>query len=240
MKSKKLILFDIDGTLIRHFEVAPKVNAGWSRFIYALKHVFDIDVVPGETNQYHGSVDRAILFDIASRYGVTKDQFDKNFDAVKAAVIDHAHTKETHQIYESIPDAVQLLQKVRENQNRYMAGVLTGNIEKMAQWKLSHVGIDPAWFRVFVTSDEFEDRIPLAKSTFAKVKKELGVHIAPSDTVVIGDTVGDVRCAHAIGATSIIVTTGGHTYDMLIAEKPTLLVDSLMDEQVLTLLGLTQ
>lgn len=238
MHGKKLILFDIDGTLLRHFGPEPKVNVGWSRFGYALKQVFGIDVVPKPVTNYHGSVDRAILFDIAAQYGITKEQFDQRFDEVKAAVIHHAHVIELTQIYEAIPDAVTLLSALRKKPEDFLLGVLTGNVEKMAYWKLRHIGVDPAWFAVFVTSDEFEDRISLAKSTFAKVKKELGLDVSPSDTVVIGDAVGDVRCAHAIGATSVIATTGGHKRDMLLAEKPTLLVDSLMDEQVLTLLGL--
>lgn len=239
-KSKKLVLFDIDGTLLRHFGREPKINVGWNRFGYALKQVFGIDVVPKPVTNYYGSVDRAILFDMAAQYGITKEQFDQNFEAVKAAVIHHAHTKERNQIYEAIPDAVVLLDALYKKPADYLLGVLTGNVEKMAHWKLKHVGVDPSWFQIFITSDEFEDRISLAKSTFAKVKKELGLEIDSSDTIVIGDAVGDVRCAHAIGAVSIVATTGGHQRDMLLAENPTLLVDSLMDQRVLILLGLNK
>lgn len=73
----------------------------------------------------------------------------------------------------------------------------------MAEWKLVHVGIDLSWFSLFVTSDDFEDRISLAKSVFTKIENE-------TDIYIIGDAVGDIQCAHAIGATSIIATTGRH------------------------------
>jgi len=112
-------------------------------------------------------------------------------------------------------------------------GVLTGNVDALAKWKLTHVGIDPKWFSIFVTSDEFEDRITLAKSTFEKVEKELGLSIAPSDTIVIGDAVGDVRCAKAIGAATIVALTGQHKREDIEKESPDFIVDSLMDHAVL-------
>lgn len=236
--NKKLILFDIDGTLIRHFGPEEMINVGWYRFTHALKQVFNIDGIPTPENKYHGSVDRAILFDVAQKYGISKTVFDAKFNELKISMTDYAQKHETKQIYEAIPEAVTLLHLIRNYPDKYFVGILTGNIDAMAHWKLTHVGIDPELFSLFVTSDEFEDRISLAKSVFAKVEKEAGIVVTPKDTYVIGDAVGDIRCAHAIGATSIIVTTGRHQKDELTVEKPTLLVDSLMDERVLNLLGL--
>lgn len=234
---KKLVLFDIDGTLIRHFGKEPDINIGWNRFGHALHEVFGIDVIANPQLQYHGSVDRAILFDIARQYGVTKPEFDAKFEDVKAAVIDYAHTKETSQIYESIPEAVELLKRVKNTPDRFLLGILTGNVDAMARWKLRHVGIDPIWFTLFVTSDEYEDRISLAKSVCTKLEKEANIAIEPGNVIVIGDAVGDVRCAHAIGAKSIIVMTGKHKRDELVKEEPTILVETLMDQEVLTYLG---
>lgn len=237
--TKKLVLFDIDGTLIRHFGPEHSVNVGWRRFTHALNTVFHIDVVPDPKKNYHGSVDRAILFDIAKSYGITKRQFDENWSEVKLAIIEYAHTKETTQIYEAIPDAVSLLRLVHGKPDEYYLGILTGNVDAMAKWKLKHVGVDPSMFSLFVTSDEFDDRISLAKSVFAKVEKEAGIIVSPKDIFILGDAVGDIRCAHAIGAMSIIATTGKHSTGELSAENPTLLVDSLLDDRVLALLGLS-
>ena len=232
MLSKKLVLFDIDGTLIRHFGPQATINVGWYRFTHALKQVFNIDIIPTPENKYHGSVDRAILFDVAQKHGITKQVFDAKFNELKTSMIEYTQKHETKQIYEAIPDAVSLLHLVRNCPDKYFVGILTGNIDALAHWKLTHVGIDPTWFSLFVTSDEFEDRISLAKSVFAKVEQEAGIVVSPQNTYVIGDAVGDIRCAHAIG------TTGQHQKDELSKEKPTLLVDSLMDERVFTLLGL--
>ena len=56
--------------------------------------------------------------------------------------------------------------------------------------------------------------------------------------VIIGDTVHDIRCGKHIGATTIGVTTGlTNGYEDLVKEEADLVVDSLMDERVLHLLG---
>jgi len=236
--AKKLVLFDIDGTLIRHFGKEPDINIGWWRFAHALNTVFGINVIPEPTDAYHGSVDRAILFDIASKHGVSKAQFDDAFDRVREEIIRYATTKETKQIYEVIPEAKKLVALLRTHPDRFAVGILTGNVDAMAKWKLTHVGINPSWFELFVTSDEFDDRISLAKSAFVKAETDANLVVKAEDTVVIGDAVGDVRCARAIGAMSIIVTTGKHDRIKLEAESPDIIVDSLSDTKVLQALDL--
>lgn len=237
-KNKKLVLFDIDGTLIRHFGPQVTIGGGWKRFIYALQKVFNINVHIDPAYNYHGLVDRQILFDLVKSYGITKNEFDNKFPDIKAAIVYHAQTREKKQIYEPIPEALQLLTLLHKKPNDYYLGILTGNVERMAYWKLTHVGIDPTWFTLFITSDEFDDRISLAKSVFEKHKKTYGLDIHAHDIYVLGDAVGDIRCAYAIGAKSIIATTGRHDKAELEKENPTLLVNSLMDPLVLTLLEL--
>ncbi len=85
----------------------------------------------------------------------------------------------------------------------------------------------------------------LLEKLISHAKKFFQITFQPKDVVVIGDTVFDIRCGKAIGAQTIAVTTGGHlvtkvdpkagTYKNALAqEHPDLLVDSLMDQKVLT------
>lgn len=233
MPAKKLILFDIDGTLIRHFGEPLPWDRGWARFIYAAKKVYGVDIIPDVSKNYYGHVDRSIFFDIVKNLGVSKVLYDEKFKDAATALYEYAQLHESKQMYEAIPEAVELLHKLVARPTEFFVGVLTGNIEKMAYWKLEHVGIDTKLFSIFITSDEYEDRISLAKSTFAKLEKEAGLIIKPEDTVVIGDAVGDVRCAKAIGAVSIIAMTGKHKREELEVEQPDFLVESLADRSVL-------
>ena len=78
------------------------------------------------------------------------------------------------------------------------------------------------------------------KNFIPKAKKFFGRDIIPSDITIIGDTVNDVLCDRAIGATVIIVSTGWNVHkDEFADHLPDLHVDSLLDERVLSLLGLT-
>ena len=74
------------------------------------------------------------------------------------------------------------------------------------------------------------------KLVFEKAKRELHITFTATDIILIGDTVHDIRCGKAIGATTIAVTTGMHgDPKVLEAEKPDLLVTSLADPRVSSL-----
>ena len=59
-----------------------------------------------------------------------------------------------------------------------------------------------------------------------------GRPIPPADTILIGDTALDVETAHAAGAQSIAVMTGGKSREALAAAEPTYLFEDLSDMQV--------
>ena len=74
---------------------------------------------------------------------------------------------------------------------------------------------------------------------YSKATAYFGKAVRPRDIIVIGDTVNDIRCARVIGALVVIVNTGWRIdKETLIKAKPDLFVDTLLDERVLTLLGL--
>ena len=117
-------------------------------------------------------------------------------------------------------------------------GILTGNAERIANWKLDHVGLS-RYFTFGLYGDAANSRIELAKGAIEKAKKQLKMKFAPADIIVIGDTVHDIRCGKAIGAVTVAVTTGMHGFwDVLKAENPDILVESLADPQVLSLFSM--
>ena len=237
----KLVLFDIDGTLICHTDKIKQ--AGFPRFMYAVKQAYGIDIT--FTTGYNGWVDKQIIRSVVPEHLFSKIEFDKQWPKAKDALYSYAKHQESDgtKLYGSVEDAVNLA-RVLHNDSRYTLGVLTGNIEKMAHWKLHHAGV-PNFFPFGVYSDAFDDRISLTKSIFEKVKKEFNINIQGDDITIIGDSIYDVRCGKAIGAKTIAVSTGILTgkggihggksdYKMsLEQENPDLLVDSLMDTKVL-------
>lgn len=239
MNTQQLVLFDIDGTLIRH--VGKPWSSGGNRFLYALKKVFGIDVEIDYSVNYNGWVDPQIISFFAKPYGITREQVMGNMPKISLALREYAddESKLKKQLYVSISEAVDLAVTLSKD-NRYSMGLLTGNVYRMAEWKLKHAGI-PDIFPFGLFGDEADNRIDLAKTVFEKARIYFHIDFQPKDIVVIGDAIPDIRCGKAIGATTIIAMTGGHsTREELSRENPDLLVDSLMDEQVLALLGLKQ
>ncbi len=236
---RRLVLFDIDGTLIYHLKSVRRT--GFARFKYAIDKVFGVDAKIDESVNYNGWVDRQIVWFIIKPYGISREEFKQKFSKVSKALHEFAVNQAANgdQLYAAIPEAVNLA-KLLQKQKGTRLGVMTGNVEKMAWWKLDHAKIGEI-FSFGLFGDEVDDRIDLAKTVFAKTQKHFHTVFSPTDVFVIGDAVGDVRCGKAIGATTIIVTTGGHSpRELLDREKPDLLVDSLMDKKVLDLFNLSK
>lgn len=234
----KLILFDIDGTLIRH--VKSHTVGGWPRFIHAAREAYGVDIEINSSKNYNGWVDREILFNLVAPHGVTKKDFDLKFPLAIKAMHEHAlkQDKEVGKLYEQIPEAVELA-KFLNQKPTFKVGIMTGNVHKLALWKLVHADIDLDLFKLYIDADEIDDRISLAKTVFSQAQEVFDIDFLPQDVIVIGDAIGDVRCAKAIGARTIIVRTGQHsTKAELAKENPDLLVDSLMHPQVLKFLNI--
>jgi len=241
----KLVLFDIDGTLI---DRVGSLHAR-HRFLKALNEVYSVTIPLDTSVDLLGYIDRQIAWTLLKPYNVTKDDFDRKFQQFADALF--FHTKKFALdgtiSYIPIPEAVQLA-TVLKKQKDYFIGLLTGNTPAIAWWKLDYVGIrDLFSFGVF--GDDVEDRIALAQKVFLHAKRFFKKTFSPQDITVIGDTVFDVRCGKAIGAKTIAVSTGGHlvmkvnphadTYKQaLLMEQPDVYAQTLMDKTVLDFFGL--
>lgn len=229
----KLILFDIDGTLIFHL----KTHTFEDQYEYALHEVYGVNA-KFDLSKFNGTVDRYNSWETVKQYGVSREVFLQKFpDYIEVMHQLLAQRGEKNALYQTIPTAVAFVDKIREHRD-ITVGVITGNAKRIAAWKLEHVKLD-SYFPFGLYGDEADDRIELAGMVFAKAKKELGLDVKPDDITVIGDTIYDIRCGKAIGAHTIAVTTGFHSDPkVLAAELPDLLVDSLLDPSVLSLFSL--
>ena len=237
MKQKKLVLFDIDGTLIRPLAGGKALH----RFSYAIKIAYGVEIQLDEHRwgeHYNGKGDWWIIEDLTKNAGLSKETIRAGLDRVGQAFCKYLENlSRGGRIYETIDDAKKLVAAVVAAPH-LTASVLTGNLGASAVWKLTHAGYNE-FYEIGIFGHEAEDRVKLAKLVQPKVKKHLGYDVRAEDIIIIGDTVHDIICARAIGAVAIAVTSGWKVdKDALIKAKPDLLVDSLMDGRVLTLLGL--
>ncbi|MDP1722525.1 MAG: HAD hydrolase-like protein [Candidatus Gottesmanbacteria bacterium] len=238
MKKNKLILFDIDGTLVQ--TTSNSVQHWKHRIGKVIKEVYGKEVdFQIETHRYNGGVDRNVLRSIARDAGVTDDTvFDAHFSKARQVFHDtlKASVESGEILYHAHPAALELVQLLY-TKNDHALGLITGNIEINAWFKLDHAGMRE-YFSFGAFADDVNDRNELARHAVAKATKYFAQSFVPRDVVIIGDTIYDIRCGKHVGATTIGVATGmTHGHDDLVKEGADLVVDSLMDERVLTLLG---
>ncbi|OGG11508.1 hypothetical protein A2Z00_02645 [Candidatus Gottesmanbacteria bacterium RBG_13_45_10] len=231
--NSRLVLFDIDGTLIYH--VGPQ---RWEeQYIRAFTSVYHIPA-DFDIAQYDGTIDRHLAWDIAKKFDISRQQFLDRFPLYINDMHDQlTEWAKAHRLFKPIDDAVALVSRL-SGKNDVFLGIITGNAKRIAQWKLEHTGLS-GYFHFGLYGDEAESRIELARLVFAKAQEELHQTFTSNQITVIGDTVHDIRCGKDIGAYTIGVTTGMHGPKKLLkAEHPSLLVDSLMDKRVLALFSL--
>ncbi|MFQ5399111.1 MAG: HAD family hydrolase [Anaerolineae bacterium] len=217
----KLLLFDIDGTLIR------SRGAGRAAMIAALEELFG---TAGPVDSYHmgGKTDPRIITDLLIAAGVEAAEIERRLPEIFQVM-----TEKAHQIFPArrialCPGVVPLLSAL-DGRDDVLLGLLTGNIRSTAPLKLAAAGIDPTRFRVGAYGSDAIDRNQLPAVALQRASQLLKREIAGNNTVIIGDTPADVMCARAGKATAVAVASGWHSAQTLARYQPDYLLDNLVD-----------
>jgi phosphoglycolate phosphatase-like HAD superfamily hydrolase len=217
-----LCFLDIDGTLI------STAGAGQAAFVVTLTKDFGIPNVTSQGVAFAGRSDRAIALDLFQLYGIeptpeTWQRFCRHYVQRLEEVLPIHNGR-------VLPGVVPLLENLAARGDVAL-GLLTGNVHEAARRKLTHYGLWN-WFPFGGFGDEHMDRNDIAASALAAGREHLN-GTAHREIVVIGDTPNDIRCARSIGARAVAVPTGQTSIDILRAEKPDILVETLEDAAVL-------
>ncbi|TWU51951.1 HAD family hydrolase [Rubripirellula reticaptiva] len=211
----KTILFDIDGTLlVTH-------SGGAATLRQAMYHGFGIES-PNIGIQFGGRTDRSILTELLLLNGLVDNQ--SNRDRLRAHYV-RLFPETLNQVGgELMPGVLPLMKEVASDQS-LRPYVMTGNFHETGQHKLQHFELS-GFFRGIFGGDHDSCRNELAKRTATELVSRYG-SAAADDLIVVGDTVADIRCGHAIGAKVIAVCTGGQTREQLESESPLTVQDDL-------------
>ena len=218
MTKTRLLLFDIDGTLVN------TGGAGVEALKLIMHHRFgakddlrDIEIA--------GKTDRAIIHDILRKYRV--DPTEENITSFAREYINGLPLSLSRAHGRVLPGIQQLLERLKP-QSHIVLALLTGNLQQGAKLKLRHYGL---WkfFEFGAFADDHHDRNELG--AFAKKRAQLkhGHDFDAADIDVIGDTNHDVACGNAFGARTIAVATGSWSRQRLQGCAPDFLFDDLSD-----------
>jgi phosphoglycolate phosphatase len=224
-----LILFDIDGTLIR------SNSAGRAAMTFALEHLFG---TAGPIDSYHmgGKTDPRIITDLLLAAGYTAAEVQAKLPAIYDVMTAQARETFPHKGIQACLGVPELLASLAQRSD-VILGLLTGNIVSTAPLKLTAGGLETGMFRVGAYGSDHMDRNQLPAIAMQRASGLTGEAFDGNNTVIVGDTPADILCARAGKATAVAVASGWHAAATLAQYKPDHLLENLSDtEKVLDIL----
>lgn len=220
---RKLVLFDIDGTLVL------TGGAGLRAMNRACEEILGhTDALNGI--QVAGRTDWIILHDSLRQIGRELDE--EIFHALRQRYIERLGEEIEHRgtgIKDVLPGIRQLVESLHARDDVFL-GLLTGNFEDGARIKLEHFDLWK-YFRCGAYGDDAADRNELVPFAVRRAL-ECGLpQLSPRDVVVVGDTPHDVACARASGAFAVAVATGTYSVEQLRATGADAVFGDLTDTQ---------
>ena len=183
---------------------------------------------------FAGRTDLSIYREALECEGITLDIIRERLPLIEARMIEILdELAETGTVFYLCKGVRELLDVLDEDGNRFFPGLLTGNVEKLAEAKLRHVDI---WhyFKgrgAFGSDDENRDHLPAIAA--ARMREHLGREFRPEEFVIIGDTPRDISCAKYFGAKVVAVATGIHSVAQLSEHSPDAVLEDLSDTREL-------
>ena len=199
---KKLVLFDIDHTLMEVYDTHKKV------FATAFKKVYGLDVDYTKW-KYHGYTDLEIIHDILDKNNVSKDKIP---EIISTMIEDFKKEDLSESVL--LPGVLEILERLKSH-DEIIVGIVTGNVEEIAFTKLRHFNIHEFFLAGGYghSSTIRAELIDLAKDKarkFGEIK----------ETIVIGDTFKDIQAAKEAKVKIIAVATGSKSYEELKEKNP--------------------
>jgi phosphoglycolate phosphatase len=224
---RRLLLFDIDGTLIH--SGGAGVHA--LRRVLAERHGIDDDL---HDIEIAGVTDSGIVTSILNKHNIPVTR--ENLTLFLDSYVHFLSLELPRREGKLLPGVLELLEKLK-SRNHLVLALLTGNVSRGAQLKLEHYGV---WhfFEFGAFADDHHDRNQLGPFARARAKEKHGREFSAEEIDVIGDTPRDIACGKALGARTIAVATGTWSREELAKHHPDILIDDLSDvDRLINTLG---
>lgn len=224
----RLVLFDIDGTLIHTGGAGVKA--------FAKVFATEFGATDGfERLKFAGRTDVNLVREFFGFHGIaaTAENFQRFFQRYVFwldHILEQSHTQ-------MCPGVLEFLEQLKTLPRPPLLGLLTGNIRLGAEIKLRHFDLWKS-FETGAFADDHEDRDQIAAIARQRGSRILGEELVNGQVLVIGDTPLDIRCGRAIGAKVLAVATGGAKFEDLGKHQPDWLVRDLNEITAHQLIGI--
>ena len=220
----RLVLFDIDGTLI------TAGRAARDAFRDALVDVYGYQ---GDVSRFDfsGRTDPQIATMILRDDGRSDAEIGPLLPALWEHYLAGLQRNLGHSPSRTLSGIDELLHVLAAREDVTLA-LLTGNVERGARLKLEPPGLN-RFFPFGAFGSDSADRAELPPIAVARASQHCGIGFSGRDVVIIGDSIYDVRCGVPHGATTIAIASGKTPADVLRAENPDHFFDSACETNAL-------
>jgi phosphoglycolate phosphatase len=218
----KLLLFDIDGTLLLSGGAGLRALNQAFLELFGTANAFDGIPVAGRT-------DPLLLDDATTLAGIALDTaqrqrfHDRYCDLLELEIVRPGPRK-------GLMPGVEELLRYLHHQPELCVGLLTGNFARAAQIKLEYFWLW-SFFVCGAYGDDAAERDELVPVAVGRARKIGAVVDSPAHVVVIGDTPLDIRCAAVAGARSVAVATGSFDVHTLERKGATAVLPDLSNQE---------
>ncbi|MBE6020293.1 MAG: HAD family hydrolase [Clostridiales bacterium] len=205
---KKLVLWDIDGTLMSCYRDGTLAMNETFRRRTGHENACG-EVIVGT------SMDSSLVDSIMKRFGIDPEEKEDIIAEFAVILKEIVTANETKKI---LPGIKEILDDLVQRKEVYM-GLITSNFRVGAEIKLDSVGLKE-YFKFGGFGDHPGEKWDAAKEAVEEASKLAGEDFTPENIFIIGDSRYDIECAKKIGAKSIGVATGWMIYEELEKTEP--------------------
>jgi phosphoglycolate phosphatase-like HAD superfamily hydrolase len=224
---QKLVLFDVDGTLI-HCGKAPR-RAITEAMVAVYGTAGDVDHYP-----FSGKTDMQIIFDVITQADVDPKIVKTKMQEVILQYLNLLEKTLDSKDVKTLVGIVELLDALRDHSQATL-GLLTGNVLQGAKIKLSRAGLHDYFFNgkgtVGAFGSDSMDRNDLPVIAAQRAFEATGKAFQEKNIVIIGDSPYDITCGRSLNVRTIAVGTGWHTEEELREYRPDYFFSDFCDTQ---------
>lgn len=202
---RRLVLFDIDGTLL------TSKSAGRRALRAAFEEEYE-DLAFFDGVRLDGKTDPQIVAELHTAAGFPERVTPDNIARLLERYVAHLEVviAETGDQVRPCPGVPELLDALAGCAD-VVTGLLTGNVVPGARLKLGAAGIDFGRFALGAFGSDSAHRADLPPIAAARARYYFGRAPHGAEVVIIGDTPADVACGAGINARAVAVATGSYS-----------------------------
>src|SRR5713226_8661360 len=215
----KLVLFDIDGTLLSAGRAARE------SILSALQGVYGWSG-SGEGHDFSGKTDPQIVRELIAE-SVGGERCEADLARALDVYLSELDRRLVPELVVTKPGIGELLERLAA-EPRVTLGLLTGNLERGARMKLAFPDFN-RYFPFGAFGSDCADRYRHPGIALERAVSHTRRTYRGKSIVIVGDSIHDVLCGRDLGVKAVAVSTGRTKPERLAAEKPDVLLESFAD-----------